>query len=280
MHNYVHIPLSAPILVKDLVSVYHRQLHQHWSDEDRFNFSELFYVSEGEFSQYVDGTLYTIKPGQLLYLAPGAVHRSAKRNTATVSILTFSSDSAALQTLYNRVIMLSPAQSALFEEIITAGLDMLEWFRDFDDFGFAIKEGVDDLTVQVLKNKLELFLIDLCRHIDSPVSYSESLYCKLTQYLKSHIGEKLTLDEIADALSVSVSKLKHICADHCHTSPIEYFISLKLAEAKRLITETDLNISQIAAALGFSSIHYFSKLFKQKTGVSPSRYGKQTERNE
>jgi YesN/AraC family two-component response regulator len=50
---------------------------------------------------------------------------------------------------------------------------------------------------------------------------------------------------------------------------------LKIKEAKRLIREGQMNFTEISEFLGFSSIHYFSKLFKKPTGKSPSEYAKQ-----
>jgi AraC-like DNA-binding protein len=55
---------------------------------------------------------------------------------------------------------------------------------------------------------------------------------------------------------------------------ISFFNELKLDEAKRLIREGRLNFTEIADALGFTSLHYFSRLFKKKTGLSPSEYAK------
>ena len=277
MHEYVHIPLPAPICVKDLVSVYHRDLHQHWSDGERLDFTELFYVESGSYSMMVGDTEYTLKPGQLVYLAPHTLHGSTRRNTACISLITFTADAPALQILYNRILTLSPKQAEQLREIIDMGVHMLVWHRTFNDYGFCLREDTDELTVQELKNKLELFLISLCRSIHQPASYNEALFLKLNQYLKAHIGDKLTLEHIADALSVSVSRLKHVCDAQCDTSPIDYFIALKITEAKRMLAETDQNVSQIAAALGFGSVHYFSRLFKAKTGLSPSLYAKRIE---
>ena len=53
-----------------------------------------------------------------------------------------------------------------------------------------------------------------------------------------------------------------------------YFTSLKMEEAKRLIQKSDLNFTEISAQLGYDSIHYFSKVFKKHTGLSPSDFAK------
>ena len=55
---------------------------------------------------------------------------------------------------------------------------------------------------------------------------------------------------------------------------MSYFISLKIDTAKAMIRDTDLNFTQISEKLGFSTVHYFSKLFKDRVGVSPSKYAK------
>ena len=54
---------------------------------------------------------------------------------------------------------------------------------------------------------------------------------------------------------------------------IKIFFSLfKISAAKQLLVRRDLNISQIADALGYSDVHYFSRRFKQLTGMPPSQY--------
>lgn len=274
MSDYIKIPLPEPIRVNSLISAYHRQVIRHFDKGLVFGFTELFYVESGSFSFSANGEIITLNPGQLLLFPPGTFSASACHNTATFSIITFLSDSAALEPLYNRIITLSSQQHEMLNSVINKALDILVWSRSFNNSGFSIKEGTDELTVQEVKNSLELLLINLCKSIKSPSSYNEKLFYNLTAYLKEHVCEKLTLNDIANAFSINVSRLKRICATQCNTSPIEYFISLKLVEAKRMIEETDLNISQIADSLGFSSIHYFSKLFKSKNGISPSQYAK------
>ncbi len=55
---------------------------------------------------------------------------------------------------------------------------------------------------------------------------------------------------------------------------MEYFTGLKIQAAQRMIREGRLNFTQIAARLGFQSSHYFSRRFRQTTGMSPSEYAR------
>jgi AraC-like DNA-binding protein len=56
------------------------------------------------------------------------------------------------------------------------------------------------------------------------------------------------------------------------TSVIEFYKSLKIEEARKLIREGQYNYTEIAERLGYTSIHYFSRQFKKTTGMTPSEY--------
>ena len=134
-----------------------------------------------------------------------------------------------------------------------------------------------------IKNQLELLLIDIL-HTENPghitltgtnhENYETEQADVLTAYLKAHLCEALTLEQIGEACTMSVSKLKRLCNRQYGCAPITYLISLRILEAKRMIRETSMNFTQIAETLGFGSVHYFSKQFKDKTGVTPSEYAK------
>ena len=62
---------------------------------------------------------------------------------------------------------------------------------------------------------------------------------------------------------------------YLHNSPKSYLLNIKLQKSKELIRENQYTISEIADMLGFSSIHYFSRLFKKYFDLSPSEYAKE-----
>jgi transcriptional regulator GlxA family with amidase domain len=68
--------------------------------------------------------------------------------------------------------------------------------------------------------------------------------------------------------------MAHTFKSEYGVSPINYLITCRIREGKRLLTETDLSLSQIAAVLGFSSSSYFSQSFRNAEGVSPTEYRK------
>ena len=55
---------------------------------------------------------------------------------------------------------------------------------------------------------------------------------------------------------------------------VNYLTALRIGQAKRLIQEGRLNFTQVAEAVGYDSIYYFSSLFKKQTGMTLSEYSK------
>jgi AraC-like DNA-binding protein len=66
--------------------------------------------------------------------------------------------------------------------------------------------------------------------------------------------------------------LSHAFKREYGVSPINYMITRRIEESKYLLAETDLSMSQIAQLLGFSSLSYFSQVFRKTQGISPMEY--------
>ena len=101
-------------------------------------------------------------------------------------------------------------------------------------------------------------------------SYREMYQIRL--HIHKHCDEKLSLKSMAKITGYSVS---HFCALYkklFNISPIDDLLNARLEMAKKLIVLKNHKISEIADLCGFSSIHHFSKFFKNKTGKNPSEY--------
>ena len=70
----------------------------------------------------------------------------------------------------------------------------------------------------------------------------------------------------------SKSYLKKLFKNATGYSIMDYYTHLKIERAKILIKSGEMSVSEIAELLGYSSIHYFSRVFKKKTGLSPTEY--------
>ena len=150
--------------------------------------------------------------------------------------------------------------------------------------GMREKPNAPFAAKQLTFNLLERFLVTLLRRSELAIrresrsvskieksDYPEEVYTILL-YMEQNIDRNLTVADIADKFNKSESTLKKLFSAHLGCGVIAKFNDMKLRHAKVLIRERNLNFTEIAEVLGFSSVHYFSRLFKKKTGMTPSEY--------
>ena len=94
-------------------------------------------------------------------------------------------------------------------------------------------------------------------------------------YMRSNIFTNLTLNDIASECNISKSQLSLLFTKEKNTSPINYFLTMKIDLAVKYLLLTDMSIKEISYRLGFKDQYYFSRLFKKVQGFSPLQYKKE-----
>jgi AraC-like DNA-binding protein len=82
------------------------------------------------------------------------------------------------------------------------------------------------------------------------------------------------MDVLARGLGVSYSWFRKTFTAHTGLSPHQYLLELRLIHARSRLAETRLSVKEIALEVGFEDEYYFSRLFRQKLGLSPSQWRK------
>ena len=282
--NYVRTNLTNFLSVRSIVSVLHMDLTNRVGVGEAHDFPELLYVNSGHHTLKVDGEPHVLEPGQLIFYAPHSFHQGHLPSSAVLSIISFEAELPELFPFYNRVITLTGKQQKVLSQIISEGLDAFQRVPTGSGLhGMIPRSDIPGYTLQQLKNQLELFLIDLYKTAEprqprtvatNQENFRSEQFSLVTEYLTAHLPENLTLAQIAEGCSMSIPKLKLLFKEQCGGGPIAYFISLKITAAKKMICDSSLSFTQISQQLGFQSVHYFSKLFKEKTGMTPSEYAK------
>jgi transcriptional regulator GlxA family with amidase domain len=136
---------------------------------------------------------------------------------------------------------------------------------------FKKKKVLLDLCVaQLLVHISEQFSRQLVRAPAHP-----ELLTRMLLWLQIHYAGNVTLTTLADHFRVSKAYTARLFRKHLSTTVTTYINELRLHHATELLRLSTMNISQIAAGVGFSNVYYFSRLFQQYFHISPSAYRRQ-----
>jgi len=127
------------------------------------------------------------------------------------------------------------------------------------------------LLIDLLVGVLRKIQDDRARQIAENAS-DEEVHRNFIKMVEEHHTENWSLQKFAEALNVSVPRLRAACCNTGGESPIRIINSRILLEAKRYLTHSALSVSEIARRLGFEDASYFSRFFKSRCGQTPTFY--------
>jgi AraC-like DNA-binding protein len=266
--------------------IYYEHDNTYYFPGEDHNFWEMVYVEKGEISVVVGKNVYTLNQGQLIFHKPNEfhAHSSTAKEGHHIVVTSFETTSAAMQFFENKAFTLNDTHKSILNLYINE-------IKNAFSQTYAVNKNVtktpisDPLSFQLVLSHLEHFLIELLR--DNNVNVRNMSDAKLARknmeaalidsikaYLRNNICNNLSLDDICSHFHLSRTYLYETFHNGTKQSVIDYYIDLKISKAKQLLQKRELNITQIAETLGYTSIHHFSRSFKSRTGMSPSDYVK------
>ena len=94
------------------------------------------------------------------------------------------------------------------------------------------------------------------------------------KYIQTHYGESLDLDTVAGQVFLSPAYLGILFKQKTGQNYTDYVMDIRIEKSKELLHDVTMTIAEIASAVGYKDVKYFSKLFKRKLGITPKEYRK------
>ena len=229
---------------------------------------ELTYVDQGELHSVADGQDILLKQGDIAIFGPNQWHMHyADIGVAPRYVtITFDLEGADLTPLLNKKLVAPQQAVALLQQMLQE------------------QERMDAYSNDMIISQLNMLLLILLREEAAPragklqtsnaVHSENEIIRQAQQFVSAHIREKLSVPLVARQVDVSPSYLTALFHKNLQISPGEYIRRIKLQESKQMIRENNLNFTEIAAALQYSTVHHFSRQFKEKFGITPTEYAK------
>jgi len=138
--------------------------------------------------------------------------------------------------------------------------------QEAEDREFLIRNLFSEIWLS-LRKELE----ELENRANLPKPVSQERIMRMLAFIHQHYGEKITLEQIAGAAVVSKRECLRCFQSCIRKTPFEYLLEYRIQMAERMLRTTRLSVTEIAMQTGFSNSAYFSKLFRELRGMSPTQ---------
>jgi AraC-type DNA-binding domain-containing proteins len=277
----------------------------HWHDE-----IEILYFSEGEFRLEVNMESFPIQSECFYFINPGELHSIITESSKSYwedaivfspNILGFDSGDEAqirlIKPIQNGKLLFPrciASQHPAFLMLRNAFVDIMRAFGQRTEESFA-GQGIaqpyledsslvtDNLTSQLyVKSSLMYILATLSAYglfIPTEKNFDrrvESIKTALT-FIRENYYNKIYISDLADQVNLNEQYFCRLFKKAIGHSPIEYINEYRIRQAKRLLEETDLQVTEVCLECGFNNLGNFLQEFRKHTGTTPLQYRKHME---
>lgn len=275
---------DSPVKHKELVAdrfAHYLDDHPNLKFPHKHSFFHLVYFTKGSGTHSIDFVQFPVKAGQIYFMVPDQVHAWHFESKPDGYIVNFSVEYMNMLLANTRYFdqfrfFSGNAQEQVIQLPTEARKEVEQLLAIITREGNDEKALKDDFIRTAL---IQLFiLVSRCAGYDEKtdvVNYNSVLLKNFIQLINLHFREKKLTKDYAALLYVTPNHLNALSKDVTGRSAGELIRERIILEAKRLLVNAQMNISEIAAELSFEDNSYFTKFFKKYTGITPEQFRKQ-----
>lgn len=246
-------------------------------DLHRHTFYEIIWVEDGRSRQTIDYREYELLPGSLFFISPGQLHYFEEWESLKGGSILFTEDFfllnlqnadklfelSFLDNFYaNPLLQPNPAD---FQDIRHT-IDLLDRERQRPNHAVAISQPLLHVLVAQIQRCVD------AQQEGHAAKRAIIQYKKLKVLLDQHYADNQPVGFYASALNMTQHHLNLVCKQVTGRTASEVVRARSLLEAKRLLTFTDLTVTEVATHLSFLDSSYFARIFRAETEQSPGTF--------
>lgn len=234
---------------------------------------ELFYLSAGECFFLLKDSVYQLKKGDLVLIAPGELHHAQYRGHSCEIV----------NVLFKQEFLPPSTCPDLHSFMGSVPAIYQEEFHSLINKMLSECTNIDEYSDSYLSSYLHLLLLTLMRHSvmneEDPelLNSRDAEILRATKYIYKNFQKPLTLDEVSAIASLSPTYFSKKFKATTGMGFKEYLNYVRLKHAQAALLTTNSTITDIALEYGFNDSNYFKDLFKKVYGKSPREFRKHPE---
>lgn len=282
--GYVGCTLEDNLHIDELFTIhYFEYTNKFYFPGETHDFWEFVCVDKGSVKICMGDKELILHKGDIAFHQPNEFHSvSTYSQTApNLVVISFGCKSPLMNFFKEQVLNIDEKERSLLANVLIEARELFVTPLDNPYTEQMEKKQLIPIgTEQLIRMNLEQFLLHLlrrCLTTNKPTNLpatknTTDIFKRVTDYMDANLSNRLTIKEICRDNMIGRTQLQNVFQKETNMGVIEYFSKMKIDAAKHLIRDGLLNFTQISEHLGYTSIHYFSRQFKQITGMTPSNY--------
>ena len=245
----------------ELIDGNHTTVHSWWKEVvDLFQYTRIYYITFGRAQLMMSGGPLELTEGNLYLIPPSSVQSGDCPDTMDHYYIHLRTDALTTSILSAMPFPLCvPAPG---------------YAKDLFELALYNMNNMEQPYPKVLaKHATKLLLLLFFENIQSErLSPHISRFTPIIEYINDHIKEKITVKELADLIHLNEIYFSSLFTKTFGTSPQNYILNKKINLSCIALSNDDLTVKEVAYALNFYDEAYFSRIFKKKTGLTPTEF--------
>lgn len=251
----------------------------HWHKE-----IELTILLQGEMQYQVNDTVYHLTAGEGIFCNSNSLHTASPYHDSDCIYISttfhprflYGYEGSVLQSKYLDVITKHPGIHGLaFSPSVDWQREILEELTQI----WELSQHPSSAYEMELQWRLTHIWMLLWSHLSHEVTQTDSAASRHTarlknilMYIQEHYTEKITLADIAATANICQSECCRFFKKHMNESLFDYLLSYRIEKSLPLLTDEQLSITEVSSRCGFSSASYYTKVFRERMGCTPTAY--------